>query len=78
MQVYFILVLSFSLVGVKASRYPYNVSRGRFKCPAIHEPLCASNGLKYVYFENQCYLDVRNYQEKALGRQGISRCLKTL
>lgn len=43
---------------------------GHGSCPEIKQPLCASNGQHFIYFENPCQLDVRNYEELMEGRYG--------
>lgn len=43
---------------------------GQGECPKIKEPLCASNGEEYAYFENKCLLEVRNYERLLQGLQG--------
>lgn len=43
---------------------------GQGECPKIKEPLCATNGEEYLYFDNKCLLEVRNYERLLQGLQG--------
>lgn len=47
----------------------YN-AMGHGSCPNIKQPLCATNGREFLYFENQCQLEVKNYEQLIQGLQG--------
>ena len=47
----------------------YN-SMGQGSCPNIRQPLCATNGQEFLFFENQCQLEVKNYEQLIQGLQG--------
>lgn len=81
----FLILLLLALKGLRVFtfNYPHNVEQnsnevdvvnyndmGRGSCPKIKQPLCATNGVETLYFDNKCFLEVKNFEQLMQGLQG--------
>lgn len=76
MNIFIILLLALDLRMAHGFNQPEKsqavevVVVGSDKCPKNIQPVCATNGQQFLYFQNKCHMEVKNYEFLTQGLLG--------